>query len=204
MNLQATIKSNETFKQLALWSLMPSGQSRPRKWVKLFLLPFTVTKGKRATVRKKIRFDVFPYHRFILGDRSTIEDFCTVNNAVGDIRIGNHTRIGIGSVLIGPVEIGSQVRLAQNVVVTSLNHNYTDVTVPISEQGVQVEKVSIGDETWIGANSTILPGINIGKHCVIGAGSVVTRDIPSFCVAVGNPAKIVKRYNPGTGEWEKV
>ena len=147
--------------------------------------------------------DVFPFNGFYLGSRSTIEDFCTVNNGVGEVQIGNKTRIGIGSVLIGPVSIGDDVRLAQNIVVSGLNHNYQDISLPISEQGVSTEQVYIGDETWIGANAVILPGVFIGKHCVVAAGSIVTRNVPSNSVVAGNPARIIKQYNANSGKWER-
>jgi len=146
---------------------------------------------------------VFPFNGFYLGSQSTIEDFCTVNNGVGEVQIGNKTRIGIGSVLIGPVSIGDDVRLAQNIVVSGLNHNYQDISIPISEQGVKTEQVYIGDETWVGANAVILPGVFIGKHCIVAAGSVVTRNVPSNSVVAGNPARVIKQYNANSGKWEK-
>lgn len=204
MNLSIAIKQSPVLKKLAMWSLMPAGQSRPRRWVKWFLLPFTVSKGRGASIRRRIRFDVFPFNRFGLGQGSTIEDFCTVNNAMGNVIIGNRTRIGLGSVLIGPVYIGDDVRLAQNIVVTSLNHNYQDISMPISEQGVNTEEVYIGDETWVGANAVILPGVFIGKHCVVAAGSVVTKNIPSYSLVAGNPARIIKQYDHESGEWKRV
>jgi acetyltransferase-like isoleucine patch superfamily enzyme len=139
-----------------------------------------------------------------LGESSTIEDFCTVNNGVGDVAIGSNSRIGLGSVLIGPVSIGNQVILAQNIVVSGLNHSYTDVNVPIRLQKVTTSPIIIGDEVWIGANAVITAGVTIGKHTVIAAGAVVTKSIPAYCVAVGNPAKVIKRYNFENKEWEKV
>jgi len=123
---------------------------------------------------------------------------------MGNVIIGNRTRIGLGSVLIGPVYIGDDVRLAQNIVVTSLNHNYQDISMPISEQGVNTEEVYIGDETWVGANAVILPGVFIGKHCVVAAGSVVTKNIPSYSLVAGNPARIIKQYDHESGEWKRV
>ena len=203
MNFKNKIKASPRLKKISLWLLSPSGQARPRTWVKWFVNPFYHKKGKGATIRKRTRIDLFPYNRFYLGEQSTIEDFCTLNNGVGEIQVGNNTRIGIGSVLIGPVSIGSDVRLAQNVVVSGLNHNYEELNVPISEQGVTTEQVYIGDETWIGANAVILPGVFIGKHCVIAAGSVVTKSIPSNSVAAGNPARVIKRYNVITKNWER-
>ncbi|MCG8700602.1 MAG: acyltransferase, partial [Bacteroidales bacterium] len=146
----------------------------------------------------------FPYNNFYLGSGSTIEDFCTVNNGVGHLTIGEKTRIGIGSVLIGPVQVGNNIRLAQNVVISGLNHNYQDVSSPICEQGVETKPVFIGDNSWIGANAVILPGVFVGKHTVVAAGSVVTKNVPSYCVVAGNPARVIKKFNSLTGTWDKI
>lgn len=202
--LKIKIKESPWLKQIALQLLNKRNQARPRLWVKLFVNPLVHKKAWSASICRQTRIDVFPHNMFSIGRRSTIEDFCTVNNAVGKIEIGNNTRIGIGSTLIGPVVVGDNVRLAQNVAVSALNHNYQDISQPISEQGINTNTVEIGDETWIGANAVILPGISIGKHCVVGAGSVVTKSIPSYSVVAGNPAKIIKQYNHKTEKWEKV
>ena len=204
MNISVTIKSSPILKRLAMWLLMPAGQARPRLWVKWLVHPFTIKKGKGALIRRGIRLDVFPFNRFSIGQQSTVEDFCTINNGMGNVFIGDRARIGIGSVLIGPVNIGDDVRLAQNIVITALNHNYQDISRPISEQGVNTEEVYIGDETWIGANAVILPGVFIGKHCVVGAGSVVTGNVPSYSLVAGNPARIIKQYDPETKVWQRV
>ena len=75
-------------------------------------------------------------------------------------------------------------------------------SVPIKEQGMrQISNVVIGEGTWIGENVSIL-GCSIGKQCVIGAGSIVTKDIPDYCVAVGNPAKVIKKYSLVKRKWE--
>jgi acetyltransferase-like isoleucine patch superfamily enzyme len=204
MKIYNFIKNSPFLKDLAHRLLIPKGQARPRLWVKWFVLPFSIKKGKGACIRKYVRFDVFPFNKFFLGQDSTIEDFCTINNASGFVQIGNRTRIGIGSVLIGPVTIGDDVRLAQNVVVTAINHNYTDVTKPISEQGITTNEIYIGDETWLGSNSVVLPGIFIGKHCIVAAGSVVTKNVPSYSMVVGNPARIIKKYDFEKEAWELV
>jgi acetyltransferase-like isoleucine patch superfamily enzyme len=94
--------------------------------------------------------------------------------------------------------------LAQNIVVSGLNHGYEDVITPPSLQKTTTKQITISDDVWIGANSVITAGVTLGKHCVIGAGSVVTKDIPEFTVAVGNPARIIKKYNTITQAWEKV
>jgi len=69
---------------------------------------------------------------------------------------------------------------------------------------VVTKQISIADDVWIGANCVVTAGVTIGKHAVIGAGSVVTKDIPPFSVAVGNPARVIKKYNSETNSWEKV
>ncbi len=204
MNIKERVKTSPILKRIAIWLLTPKGQARPRLWIKIFVNPIVHKRGKGAKIQRRTRMDLLPTNSFSIGNYSTIEDFCTINNGVGKIQIGNKTRIGISSVLIGPVTIGDDVRLAQNVVVTGLNHNYEDVSIPISEQGVTTEQIYIGDETWIGANAVILPGVFIGKHCIIAAGSVVTKNIPSNSVAAGNPARIIKQYNSDTEKWEKI
>lgn len=85
-----------------------------------------------------------------------------------------------------------------------LDHNYQDITQGIIEQGITTSPIHIGEHTIIGANVIVLPGITIGKHCFIGAGCVVTQNIPDYCVTVGNPARIIKRYNPQSQTWEKI
>lgn len=152
----------------------------------------------------RTRMDVLPFNNFQLGENSMIEAFSTINNGVGDVMIGNNTIIGIGNVIIGPVVIGDNVMLAQNIVVSGLNHGYEDITIPPKEQKVSTKLITISDNVWIGANCVITAGVTIGKHSVIGAGSIVTKNIPDYVVAAGNPARILKRYNFETSNWEKV
>ena len=172
------------------WMMHPV-KCRPRGWMMLFRFLY-IKKGKGSVIYRSVRKDITPFHPFILGNYSVIEDYCCVNNAVGEIRIGNHTRIGLHSTLIGPISIGNDVNLAQGVVVSGLNHNYKDKTHNINQQGVNTSLITIGDDVWIGANVVITAGTTIGKHCVIGAGSIVTKDVPDYSVAIGNPARIVK------------
>lgn len=203
MGFTEIIKSNRILKELTLQMLMPRNQARPRLWVRIFLNPFKHKRGKHSHICHSVRRDLFPFRMFTIGNNSTVEDFATLNNGVGDIAIGNNTRIGIGSVIIGPVTVGNDVRFAQNVVCSGLNHGYQDVSMPIWRQPVSTAQITIGDESWIGSNSVIVAGVVIGKHCVVAAGSIVTRSVPDYCVVGGNPAQILKRYNPDTAIWEK-
>jgi len=77
------------------------------------------------------------------------------------------------------------------------------VAVPVCKQAVvQKKSVRIGEGSWLGINVCVL-GANVGKHCVIGANSVVTKDIPDYCVAIGSPARIIKRFDMESGLWKK-
>ena len=122
-----------------------------------------------------------------------VESFACINNAVGDVIIGNHTRIGLHNTIIGPVTIGSHVNLAQGITVTALNHNFEDAEKRIDEQDVSTTPVTIEDDVWIGANAVILPGVHIGSHCVVAAGAVVTKDVPPHSLVAGVPAKVIKQ-----------
>jgi len=202
MDLAKTIKSNQALKSFAHQLLV--GNARPRWWVRQFVAPFTYQRGKNSVIRRNTRMDIFPFNKFALGANSTIEDFCTVNNGVGDVLIGDDSRFGLGSVLIGPVKIGNHVIIAQHVVLSGMNHTYTDVNVPIRLQKVTTARIVIEDEVWIGANAVLTAGVTIGKHSVVAGGSVVTKNIPPYCVAAGNPARVIKQYNFQTKEWERV
>lgn len=104
--------------------------------------------------------------------------------------IGERCRISIANSL----EIGEKVLLSPNVYITDCDHEYRNVNIPIIDQGIvqKGQKVYIGDGSYIGINAVIVGNVKIGKHCVIGANSVVTRDVPDYSVAVGSPAKVIK------------
>ncbi len=204
MSLRTLIESHPGLKKLARWAIISPNQYRPRPWVKWFVNPFIHSRGKGSIIRRRTKMDLFPYNNFTLGRLSVIEDFSTVNNGVGNVIIGSETFIGAGNVIIGPVTIADHVMTAQNVVISGMNHSYEDLHTPPTKQKVTTAGVSISENVWIGANSVITAGVTVGRHSVIGAGSVVTKDIPAYCVAVGNPARLIKRYNADTASWEKL
>lgn len=115
------------------------------------------------------------------------------------ISIGDNSGIGINSHINGPCIIGKNVMMGPECLIFTQNHRFDDVTTTIQGQGATEErKVTIGDDVWIGARVIILPGVSIASHSVIGAGSVVTKNIPEWVVAAGNPA-IVKKYRKIAG-----
>ena len=191
-NVRARLDNCPKLKKLIDWVIMNQVQTRPRWFIRL-LAPLYQHRGKHAVIHKSARMDTPPYRKFSLGDYSVIESFACINNAVGDVQIGNHTRIGLHNTVIGPVKIGNHVNLAQGITVTALNHNFTDSNKRIDEQGISTNAVSIEDDVWIGANAVILPGVNIGNHCVVAAGAVVTKDVPPHSLVAGVPAKVIKQ-----------
>jgi acetyltransferase-like isoleucine patch superfamily enzyme len=191
----------KSLKRLVHWLIMDPIRTRPRWYVRLLQFSY-VKRGAGSVIYSTVRRDLVPFRKCTIGAKSVVESFAVLNNAVGDICIGNYTRIGIGNTIIGPVIIGDKVNIGQNVLISGLNHSYEDIDIPIADQGVLVKPITIADDVWIGGNAVILAGINIGRHVVVGAGSVVTRDIPPYSVVVGNPAKVVKAYNIDKGIWE--
>ena len=123
---------------------------------------------------------------------------CVTNPVV---RIGDRCLIGRGSGIVGhfSIDIGNDVWTGHHVYITDQNHGYEDISIPISQQ-TQVERaVSIGDGSWLGAGTVVLPGARIGKHVAVGANSVVTGILPDYCVAVGTPARVIKQYSEESG-----
>jgi acetyltransferase-like isoleucine patch superfamily enzyme len=122
------------------------------------------------------------------------------------VKIGDRCLIGKGSGIVGHFEIvmGNDVWTGHNVYITDQNHDYRDVTRPISQQSMPERSVIIGDGSWLGYGVVVLPGATIGKHVVIGANSVVPAgEIPDYSVAVGSPARVVKRWTEERG-WYSV
>ncbi len=117
------------------------------------------------------------------------------------VSIGDRCLIGKGSGIVGHfcIEIGDDVWTGHHVYITDQNHGYEDIDVPISRQSQPERSVRIGNGSWLGHGTIVLPGVTIGDHVVIGANSVVTHDIPSNSVAVGSPARVIRRHVDGEG-----
>ena len=167
------LKNSPRLKRWLDYLIMNQRDARPRWYIRL-LAPLYQHRGRDSKIYWSVRMDTPPYRRFFLGRKSVIESYCCVNNAVGDIVIGDHTRIGIHNTIIGPVCIGSHVNLAQGVTITALNHRFEDTTKRIDD-------------------AVVLPGVTIGNHCVVAAGAVVTKDVPDNSLVGGVPAKLIKQ-----------
>ncbi|WP_339882837.1 acyltransferase [Polaribacter vadi] len=122
------------------------------------------------------------------------------------LEIGDGTSIGNFNHIFATekVVIGRKVLTADKVYISDNLHSYENISIPIIDQKIkQISHVEIGDGSWIGENVCII-GVKIGKNCVIGANSVVTKNIPDYCVAAGSPAKIIKKFNSSINKWERI
>ncbi len=190
--VRAKFKSNPRLKKMVDWLIMNQVETRPRWFIRL-LAPLYQHRGRHAIIHHSVRMDTPPYRKFWLGDYSVVESFACINNAVGDVIIGDHTRIGLHNTIIGPVTIGSHVNLAQGITITALNHNFDDSEKRIDQQGISTKEVVLEDDIWVGANAVILPGVTIGKHAVVAAGAIVTKDVPPHSLVAGVPAKVIRQ-----------
>ncbi len=125
------------------------------------------------------------------------------DNFSPSIRIGNGTDIQqrVHITCAESIVIGNNVSILPDVLITDINHPYTDVLKPPKQCRLEHSSVTIGDETIVGMGARILPGVHIGKHCCIGTNAVVTKDIPDYSVAVGTPAVVIKQYDKENQKW---
>ena len=191
-SVRQQFKGSPKLKRFVDWLIMNQVETRPRWYIRM-IAPLYQHRGRHSVIHHSVRMDTPPYRKFRLGDYSVIESFACINNAVGDVIIGDHTRVGLHNTVIGPVTIGCHVNLAQGITVTALNHNFADSEKRIDEQGVSTTPVVIEDDVWIGANAVVLPGVRVGTHSVIAAGAVVTKDVLPHSIVAGVPAKVIKK-----------
>lgn len=139
--------------------------------------------------------------------RMIIKDFGKINvnierNATfsSKIKIGNNSGLGISCRVPAGVTIGEDVMMGPNCCIYTRNHKFDRTDIPMWKQGFQeIKPVNIGNDVWIGKNVIILPGVNIGNGSIIGAGAIVTKDVPDYAVVGGNPARVLK-YRKKTDE----
>ena len=152
--------------------------------------------GKNTVIEKKAILDPGKQGRIVIGKDTFIHNYgilkCYGN---GKIKLGDNVSINPFTVLygIGDLIIGNDVRIAAHTVIIPANHNFSDHNQPIFKQGVSKKGIIIQNDVWIASNVTVLDGVTIGKHSVIGAGSVVDEDVPDYVVAAGVPCKLIKK-----------
>ncbi|MHC4627566.1 MAG: acyltransferase [Planctomycetota bacterium] len=178
--------------------------------IQLYVRLVCVEREFPSSIRLRARLDVVPLtagcerHRLSVGRHALIEIHSVICTWHGDVIVKEGASVGIGSVVVGPVQIGENSAVAQHCFISGQSHCYEDVSQNFRTQGFQIAPVVIQKDAWIGSNCVILPGVKIGNNSVIGAGSVVVRDIPPYRVAVGNPAKVIKKFDFDTEKWVRV
>ena len=109
------------------------------------------------------------------------------------VSLDDYSGIGVNAKIYGKCTIGSHVMMGEDCTIITRNHRFDRTDIPMMEQGFSEEQpVTIGSDVWIGDRVTILPGVTIGDGAIIGAASVVTKDIPPYAIAVGSPAKVIR------------
>jgi maltose O-acetyltransferase len=126
------------------------------------------------------------------GDNINVER-CADFGSGRHVQLGSRSGLGVRARLVGPVLIGDDVMMGPDVTILTRNHAFADTSRPMRDQGAgEISPVTISDDVWIGMRVIVLPGVTIGRGAIIGAGAVVTKDVPPYCVAVGNPARVVR------------
>lgn len=176
----------------------------------LFLYPFQFKHfGKRSRIDKPLRIDG---KRFIeIEDHVYVQPYTWLacqpltGCANPELKIGKGSTIGNFNHIYATqsIVLENYVLTADKVYISDNLHEYEISSTPILQQPIrQIKTVRIGEGSWLGENVCVI-GASIGKHCTIGANSVVTHDIPDYSVAVGAPARVIKQYNFETQQWEK-
>jgi len=158
----------------------------------LFLTPEFITIGENVFIWDDARIEgVSRYANESFSPHIIIED---------GVSIQQRCHITAADTLI----IGKNSVLLFDVMITNIDHNYEDVTLPVGKQPLRVQKTEIGENCFIGSGAKIQAGTILGKHCIVGTNTVVRGVFPDYCVIVGVPAKIIKKYNFKIKKWEKV
>lgn len=149
------------------------------------------------------RLRVFFARRITLhiGKHANVEKGAMFNAGVS---VGNYSDLGVRCQINGPVTIGDYVMMGPDCLIYTQNHKFDDLSIPMQQSGFsEVRPVTIGNDVWIGGRVIILPGVTIGDGCIVGAGAVVSKDVPPYSIVVGNPARVVKSRLPSTDENNK-
>lgn len=192
------------FKRLLHFMLVHPYTAKTRRWARLFVLPWFIKRGKGSIIRWNARLDIIPSKKLVLGKRAIIEEYAIINNGVGDVIIGDYSKVLSRTTIVGPVTIGKKVVVGNGTQIAGMIHNFGEMKVPIDDQGVSAVPTVICDDVWIGGNSTVNQGVVIGSHSLIGAGSVVVHNVEPYSIVAGNPAKTIKRWNESTHKWERI
>jgi len=168
-------------------------------WAIWWLRRRGVTVGENVYIGKKVRISLGKKTVLKIGANVTIKENTQLylsDNA--SLSIGARTYVGFHCELsfTSNCTIGEDCQIAGYCTVIDSNHQFIDPTIPINKQGFVSAPIAIADDVWLGNKVVVLKGVQIGRHSVVGAGAVVTKDIPAFTVAAGVPARPIKQIGP--------
>jgi len=166
---------------------LAEGYLRGKRYARIIKAIYPLYIGKNVIIRNK--------EAVVFGENVSISDNVYLNGGKY-LRIGSDTHVDVFSSIygLGGVEIGEKCAIAAGVRIYSQTNQYGyEPSLPVVEQPIKYAPVKIGNDVWIGTNAVILPGVTIGDHSVVGAGSVVISDIPPHSVVAGVPARVVKK-----------
>ena len=166
-----------------------------------FEYPGNILVGEKCRISRQviIRANTDKQPGIDIANDVCVQENVLINANRGFVSIGHGSWIGPCSVISGNggVDIGKNVMIASHCAINTVSHNYCRTDIPMRDQGLNCEPVLIGDDVWIGIGAIILQGIQIGRGSIIGAGAVVTRDIPPYSIAMGTPARVTgSRLHP--------
>lgn len=175
-----------------------------RTGVKLRSLRFKkIARKSGIKISLGIGIDMTGCNNIQVGNNISIMRLCSLHARDGRLEMGNNIRINsntcIGASDGGKIIIGDNVLIAQNVVLRASDHGHSSIDIPIIQQGHTGGEIIIEDDVWIGANSVITRNVTIGSHSIIGAGSIVTKDVEPYSIVGGSPARLIsKRFDTHT------
>ena len=165
--------------------------------------------GKRTYIFKPLR--VLGGKRIVFGDYTSVmpglrieavekykDEIYKPEICIGDrVNIEQNVHITCAS----KISIGNDCSILANVLITDIIHHYEDITCAPRDAELLTAPVSIGEQTMVGMGARIMPGVSIGKHCVIGTNAVVTKSVEDYCVVAGIPARVIKKYDENSKQW---
>ncbi|MEO7913368.1 MAG: acyltransferase [Roseiflexaceae bacterium] len=161
-------------------------QQAQLEWQAAFTETGKATFGQRCFVSRLA--GVYPT-KLKMGDHAFIAAYAYVTETVS---MGRHSTINPFAVLRGQVTLGDGVRVGAHSSLLGFNHTFALLDRPVYQQPMSSRGITVGDDVWIGSHVVVVDGVTIGEHSVIGAGAVVTRDVPPYSVVAGNPAKVLR------------
>jgi len=196
VSLKKAIRNSGSMLRHAFWrrllgSLGSCPDIQPRAH---FEYPGNILVGEKCRIARQVimRANTDEKPGIDIANEVSVQENVLINANRGFVSIGHGSWVGPGSVISGNggVDIGENVMIASHCAINTVSHNYCRTDIPMRDQGLSCDPVLIGDDVWIGIGAIILQGIRIGHGSIIGAGAVVTRDIPPFSIAMGTPARV--------------